>query len=97
MGIFRPCVEDDRLYAGELLIGLCHVTLVLKIADATHAAQDELRLLLLGEINRQTVIDRYFNPRLVGEDLSDSLFAFTDRESFFLRTVSTDTDDDLVE
>ena len=97
MCVLGTGIENDGLDTAYLLVRLCHVTLVFEITDTTHAAQDKLCLLLFGKIHRQAVVDSHAYTRLVREDLLNCLFALADREGLFFGTVTTDTDDDLVE
>ena len=96
MRVLGARIKDHGLDAADLLVGLRHVSFVLKIADTTHPAKDELGVLLFREIYRQAVVDSHLHTRLVCKNLTDCLFPFTDGEGLFLRAVSAYTDDDLI-
>ena len=97
MCVLGAGIENDGLDVAQLFVGFRHVAFVFKITDTTHAAQDELRFLLLGKINSQAVVDRHAYTRIVFEDLTDGFLAFADGEGLPFGTVTADTDDDLVE
>ena len=90
-------VEQHGLDAREFAVYFGHVHLVLEILNQSHAAQEEVGVMLACHIGSQSRVGDNFHFGLILENRFNELFSQFHRGERLLVDVDTDGNDDFVE
>ena len=84
--------EDGLQFGMQALVGMTNHVLVLEIAAATEASDDELGVYLLAEVGGETFVGFHLYLRIVLKDLFNPLYARLEREGGTLLAVDANGD-----